>query len=311
MQNSSFSQQVPHLQLAWDSTSLGAFKECPRKYQLGIVLGKVPRRESVHLSFGQHYHSALEAYDHAKAAGADHAAAMIVAVRRAMDLTWNKALGRPWISDDPNKNRMTLIRSVVWYLDQFEDDPVQTVILANGKPAVELSFRMRTSYTTAGGEPFMLCGHLDRLGIFQGDTYILDRKTSKSQLTEGFFAKFSPDNQFTLYTLASKIVYGTPVRGLIVDGAQIAVTFTRFQRGFVARTEAQLEEWYRDLGIWLTYAEHCANQSYWPMNDKSCNNYGGCPYREICSKSPSIRDQWLSAEFHDRTWDPLQIRGDI
>ena len=30
--NSSFSTEIPNLQLAWDSTSLGLLKECPRKY---------------------------------------------------------------------------------------------------------------------------------------------------------------------------------------------------------------------------------------------------------------------------------------
>lgn len=310
--NSSFSTVNPNLQLAWDSTSLGAFKECPRKYELSIIRGMVPRHESVHLTFGLHYHAALELYDHARAEGKSHDEATIAATRHALTATWDAAKGRPWASDDANKNRLTLVRSVIWYLEQFATDPLQTIILANGKPAVELSFRMELEYQAKiTGEKFMLCGHLDRLAEFNGQTYIVDRKTSKNTIGSDFFDKFSPDNQFSCYSMATQVVYSLPTAGLIVDAAQVAVTFSRYQRGFVTRHQSQLDEWYRDLGYWLTVAQLCAQQAYWPQNDKSCGNYGGCPYRKICSKAPSVRDEWLNAEFVKRVWDPLLVRGDI
>lgn len=315
MENSSFSTVNPSLQIAWDSTSIGLLKECPRKYYLSMLAcqgkGYAPRSESVHLTFGLHYHSALEQYDHEIALGKSHEEGVEAAVRRALTDTWDPILQRPWLSDDSNKNRYTLVRSIIWYLEEFATDPVKTVVLANGKAAVELSFRFESDYTSYTGEKFILCGHLDRLGIFNNQPFILDRKTTKSTINQDFFAKFSPDNQFTLYSLAAKVVYALPVSGLIVDGAQIAVTFTRFQRGFVQRSPDQLEEWYRDLGFWLGIAQHAAKSNDWPMNDKSCGNYGGCPFREICGKSPSVREQWLKAGFHTRVWDPLQIRGDI
>jgi len=322
--NSSFSAQIPFLQIAWDSTSLGLFKECPRKYQLSILGTDVPaegetpviagwetRRHSVHLVFGLHTHKCREVYDHARAEGKSHQEGLILAVRKGLELTWIPELGRPWSSDDKNKNRFTLIRTLVWYLDQFENDPFQTVILANGKPAVELSFRLETTYTAPTGETYLLCGHLDRMATLNDITYILDIKTTKNTISEDFFEKFTPDNQFSTYMLAAKIVYSLPIQALIVDAAQVAVTFSRFQRGQVARTTAQLEEWYRDLGWYLKSAETFALARYWPMNDKSCNSYGGCPFRGICNKSHKDRDAWLKADYKRRQWDPLQIRGDI
>lgn len=309
--NNSFSPIVPLLQTAWDSTSLGLLKECPRKYYYRIVLGFVPRAESVHLVFGQHYHSALEHYDHAKANGADHDTATLKALRHALAVTWNAKLNRPWSSDDNNKNRATLIRTVLWYLEQFRVDPFQTIRLANGKPAVELSFRFATSYDDPTGSPYHLCGHMDRVAEFNDQLWIMDRKTSKSAVDGSFFDKFSPDNQFSLYTLAGKVVLDLPVRGIVVDGAQIAVTFSRFHRGMVERHASVVEEWYEDLGVWLRQAEHYAQAQHWPMNDKSCGNYGGCPYRSICSKAPSVRGQWLRADYAQQTWDPMIARGDI
>lgn len=311
-ENSSFSSVMPGLQLALDSTSLGLLKECPRKYQYSILEGWEPRGESVHLTFGRLYHAALERYDHAKFSGASHEESQRAALRYVMQETWNREGKRPsWTSDDPNKNRYTLTRTVMWYLEEFKDDPVQTVKLANGKPAVELSFRFETSYEAVTGEKFLLCGHLDRVGTLNDETYILDRKTSKSALGKYFFEKFSPDNQFTLYMLAGRLAYSLPVRAMIVDAAQVGATFSRFERGYISRTESQLEEWYEDFGFWVRTAQQYAEAQYWPMNEKSCGSYGGCPFRKICSRSPETRETWLKAEYNKRIWDPLVARGDV
>ena len=72
------------IQYAYDSTSLGMLKTCPRLYQYTMIDGWASKDESVHLTFGIHYHSALQNYDIAKAAGAGHDDAMRDAITRAM-----------------------------------------------------------------------------------------------------------------------------------------------------------------------------------------------------------------------------------
>lgn len=315
--NQAFSTQQSNFQLAWDSTSLGLIQECARKYYLSMLAagdqnGYAARQESVHLTFGILYHGALERYDHARANGDAHEAALHKAVRWTLEATWRRELGRPWASDDPNKNRYTLLRSVVWYLDQFgENDPVETVTLANGKPAVELSFRLDLGIVSSTGESIVLCGHLDRVGIFQETSWVLDRKTTKSTIGNDFFDKFKPDAQFAQYVFAAKVLWNMPVKGIIVDGAQIAVTFSRFQRGLISFTDDELAEWQRDTIHYIRMAEYYAKEQYWPMNRKSCGNYGGCPFRPICSKPPAARATWLHTSYTKRMWDPLQVRGDI
>lgn len=310
--NTSFSQSLPGLQLAWDSTSLGTFKECPYKYYLSHILGYQPRSISVHLTFGLHYHAALERYDHGRSAGLDHESALHSALQYAMEATWDRSMQRPWISDDPYKNRLTLIRSIIWYLDDYKDDTLHTIQLANGKPAVELSFQFETSYhSKETNQNYTLCGHLDKLAQLGDEIYISDKKTSKSTISSDFFDKFTPDNQMSLYDFAGAVVYNMPIKAIIIDAAQIAVTFTRFTRGFVHRTAALRQEWYEDLGQWLGLAEYYAIDNRWPRNEKSCGAYGGCPYRAICSKNPSSRSDWLKVGYSKRVWDPLVARGDI
>lgn len=320
--NSSFSEHQAGLQLYWDSTSLSALKVCPKYYHYTIVQGLVPRGTSAHLIFGLEFHSALEQYDRERATGLGHRDAMLAAVRNAIVRTWNGRLNRPWTSDEPTKTRETLIRSVVWYLDQFEEDHLRTVILATGQPAVELSFRFETGFTTqTTNEDFWLCGHLDRL-VTEGDSdieWIVDRKTTKSGLGEEYFQRYSPDCQMSLYTLAGNVIRKKPVKGIIIDACQVQVNGSRFQRGFVTRSPAQLEEWFNDTRQWLRLAESYAIAGHWPQNDKACNQYssynsdldtwrGGCPFKPVCGASPEVRPKLLAGLYDHRPWDPRQTR---
>lgn len=297
-------------QFAWDSTSLSALKECPRKYYYSILLSYRPRHESVHLTFGILIHRAIEFYHSRKAEGKSHEQALRLTILDAMSKSWDHEKDRPWLSDDANKNRWTFIRTVVWYLDHYQNDPAKVVHFPDGRPAVELSFRYDLGLDLEGIN-ILLCGHLDRVVEFGKQYYVSDVKTSKNTINQDFFLKFNPDNQMTNYTVGGKVAFGFPVHGVIVDGVQVATEWNRFLRGFTMRTESQLEEWLRDTKYYITMAFQYSKADYWPMNDKACHNYGGCPYRDICSKGVETREKWLASGFVQQVWDPLKIRGDI
>ena len=311
--NSSFSTILPRLQLAIDSTSLGAYKTCPRYYQYSILLGWEPKGKSVHLLFGLWMHEGREKYYLDRWNGISHEDALANTIHWALKATWDSKLSRPWISNHSTKNRLTLIRTLVWYLDKYgNDDPLETVEVAPGKPAVEVSFSFGTGRRSQDGEEFLLCGHVDRVVKLNAAQYISDLKTTGSILYQDWFDQFTPDNQFTLYITAAQVVFHAPISSLIVDGIQILANGSRFQRGLVERKESQIEEWWDEtINWWLSLMEQSARSNYYPQNDKACGNYGGCPYRPVCSKPPSLREATLQREYTRRVWDPLKVRGDI
>lgn len=325
------------IRYAWDSTCLEAFKRCPRLYWYQYIEGWRPQGDNVDLRFGQEYHSALEDYDHLRLEpdsdaeeALDHEEAIVEVIRQ---LLIRCADFNP---DHKYKNRHNLIRSVIWYLDKFKDDPAKTVILDSGKPAVELSFQFQldygplwgrdingepahtTMYMTNGRvlqsstQPYVLCGHLDRVVDFQGFNFVMDRKTTKSTPGDYYFDGFSPHNQMSLYTIAGQIVFDMPVKGVIIDALQVAIDFSRSTRGMTYRTPDFLDEWLTDLSFWLEQAENCATTNRWPMNDTSCSMYGGCKFRQVCSKSPSVREVYLKSSFiklpPEAIWNPLTPR---
>jgi len=315
MTRQSFSTVVPTVQLAVDSTSLGAYKKCPRYYQLSILEGWEPRDQSIHLAFGIALHQARERYERLRLNAATHDEALEAVFQQAASETWNRALGRPealW-SQPGNKTRRTLLQTIVWFLDaKAKDDPFETLVLADGRPAVELSFAFDSGFLAPTGERIVLCGHLDRIGKLNGAAYIIDIKTSKYDVSySGWFDQFTPGNQFSMYTLAGRVAFGVPVRDLVVDGVQVGVGFARFERGTVHRSDETLAEWLADVGEWLVDMGRSATAGYWRMNDTSCDKYGGCDFRRVCSASPSARAHRLASDFRKRAdggWDPLRVR---
>lgn len=308
-QRVSFSSQIPNLQLAWDSTSIGTLKECPRKYQLSILLGWLPRVQALPLTFGILYHEALELYDILVVRdGLTHAAAIEAVVRNLLTKTWDKKNDAPWKTGDKYRNRYTLLRAVVWYLESLgENNPFPPIILSNGSPAVELSFRWETEIPcTLEGGNYMLCGHLDKLARYAQQLWVVDRKTTQATVNTRYFTRFNPDNQMSTYSFASKFIFDTPVAGVVIDAVQTAVNFSEYTFGFAMRAPGHLAEWYEGLRWWLRQNERYVEDNYWPMNDKACFL---CEFKSICGRTPSVRDNFLRTHFiQTKGWDPLEPR---
>lgn len=326
-------------QFAWDSTSIKLAEACQYKYYLKMIAGWQPVRKSPHLIFGGHYATALEHYHKAIAEGVPRERAIRDVVHEALIDTWEydecqtcngtggdlgpepfdqstaavcpdcsglgtiPGSGHPWESTDNLKTRGNLIRTIIWYLDHFEDDSCSTIILANGAPAVEHSFKLPVD------NDILLAGHLDRLVEYAHDPYVQDQKTTKSPISNYYFDQYNPDTQMSLYTFAGKAIFGIPVRGVMIDAAQIAVGFSRFVRGFTFRADDQLNEWYDDTMALIERTRANTIANHFPRNPSSCNNYGGCEFRHVCAKSPSVRNQFLRADFtQGEIWNPLRSR---
>jgi len=290
------------IQFAYDATSLNVADQCLRKYQLEVREGWQPKEINPHLFFGKLYATAEEHFHKHRADSMSHNDALREVVREALIESWID--GAPWISTHNAKTRENLIRTIIWYADHFEDDPTEVVKLSNGKPAVELSFSFEIDYG------LILCGHLDRLCTYAGRIHIMDQKTTGHTITPRYFEQFQNDMQMGLYAFAGKAVYNLPIAGVIIDAAQIAVGFTRFERGFIFKSDQVLDEWYTDALLLIEQIREATRENYFPMRRASCQNYGGCPFLPVCSRPPEVRAQFLKADFKQREklWDPLERR---
>lgn len=305
--NKSFQDGV---QFAWDATSLTSAMTCPRKYYYDLILGIQPKILSVHLLFGQHYATALERFYKLRAEGSSIEDALDEIVRRCLEETWDEVTGQPVAFSDAAKTRYSLIRSIVWYVEEFGDESdmsIKTVHFSDGRPAVEVSFTLEVT------PDVVFCGHLDRI-VEDEFRYVMDQKTTKYTMSPQFFDQFKLNNQMSLYTFAGSAILDSPVKGVIIDGAQIAVNFTRFSRGITLRTKAELEEWQRSALHVINMTQHFSSMAQisdvdaFPMNYTACDKYGGCPFKQICSSSPKIRENVIKTFYEPKVWDPLERR---
>src|SRR5207253_8848466 len=106
------------IQFAYDSTSLGYLKTCPRLYQYIMLEGYSTRDESIHLRFGIEYHQALQDYAITRAKGIKHEDAIHDTIRALHSRVFN------WMPDRSAragryKNRETIVGLVVDHLDHF------------------------------------------------------------------------------------------------------------------------------------------------------------------------------------------------
>lgn len=312
-----------NIQYAWDSVSLTAAMACWRRYYYTIVLGlqrKGPA-SAIALDFGIAFHKGMEHYQHAAAEGADHTSAVEYTVRELLsnqhfaqlpthdevqDLAGNLDEDDDGITlrNSKVRTRYHLMRSVVWYLDNYQPDPLKTYILSNGKPATELSFRMELPLDIAG-HPVLLSGHLDRVAYLNDRLYVVDYKTTKA-LSRQFFADFSLSHQITGYTLAGRSVMHEPVQGAIIDGIAILVGGVKFQRQPVDRSEGQIEEYIETVGRVVSDAERNNDLGSWPMNTAACYF---CHFKELCAHPPEHRSRYIDMLYDSKpAWNPLESR---
>lgn len=302
------------VQFAFDSTSIELAQTCPRKYYYSMIRCIQPAEQSVHLLFGGIYASALELFYKERFQGASIEDALRSTITYAMRASWNHERGHALTFDDPKKTRISLIRTLIWYIEEFgheDEDGLMTYQLANGQPAVELSFAFEIT------DDIMLTGHLDRVVRLGDDLYIMDQKTTGGTVGTYYFRHFDLNTQMSQYTFAGQAVLHAPVRGVIIDAAQIATNWSRFERGITTRTKAQLDEWLESTMETIYRTRHYTRdylsresepERAFPMNLSACRNYGGCPFAELCASSPQVRENYIKSDYTEKLWDPLEAR---
>lgn len=270
------------VQFKWNSSSLQLADACPRKYQYQMLQKWKFPGESVHLKFGGLFADALDLFYKSR-----ETLPREEAVQAAVDFAIDASYG--WESEDNLKNRPNLIRTLVWYFEEYKDDIPVTRI--NDAPAVELKFELDAD------NGVVFAGTIDRLVDYSDTIFVMDQKTTGGTISPYYFQRYDPDIQMSMYTFAGKASYTEEVKGVLIDAVQVAVGFSRFARQPVYRTASQLSEWYDEMMELIELTQHYTRENHFPKRTASCFNYGGCPFREVCSRSPEVRKNFLAAKF--------------
>lgn len=325
------------IQYAWDSVSLTTALECMKRYQLRILQNWVSKQpdSAIALAFGILVHSGVEEYHRARFSGkdwneaVDHALCeVMVKKNRPEDKAplWDSIPTDETIeqmkseaADDPEnadeielrnskvRTRYHLVRALVWYFEQYRYDPMPVHRLADGRPAVEHSFRVGTGRSLSSGHELLVAGHLDKVVKMNGQLFVTDVKTTKS-LTRSWFQGFDLSHQMTGYTFGGSIALHEKIGGVWIDGIALQVGGVKFGRAPTYRTPSQMGEYLDLLEHIGEQAERAFEYDYYPMNTAACMF---CEFKPVCRQPPEARRQHLMMLFRQEPgpgWNPLRSR---
>ena len=280
-------------QVVWDASSLEAYMTCPRKYKWSVVDGyRVIAGEAVpSRAWGHIYHSASEKRHYSLFYNNNPELALELAIKEAA--SQSKSLEN---STDTKLTFQTLLRALVWYADQWKDDPLKTAVLPDGTPALEVRFEV----PIFGQKRFS--GRIDRIAYLENPDvlYLVDTKTTKEDLSSRYFGGFRYNNQIMAYLYVTRMILGMPVAGFIIDACQTLVGSTAFRRATFDVANDHLEEWFEAARWIINQADQMATEygdEDWLPNYQGCKQFGRCQFLEISSTQPSQRELLLREKF--------------
>ena len=261
----------------FDNSTIGVYKECPRKYYWRHVKGLVPAggHGSAPLAFGSSIHLALDTWYGDK----DDAKAL-----KVFDKDWDVTL------DDGKRTTGTGHRLLKMYFNRYRDAPIELI-------ASEMEFVLPFG-------DYEYWGRIDKVLSWDCMTWVMDHKTT-SGMNDLFFAGANPNFQFEGYVWAAQQL-GYKCNGFVLDGMLVAKTKADVARDRFYVTEKQLARWANHTTTWM---DRASGDKQFPMNDQNCTSYfTKCPYMKLCRETEKrVLDSMLENEYVYEPWEPKEV----
>jgi len=284
---------------------------CPRKAQYAVVEKRTPDAERAALTFGGHLHLALKlryltCFD--KAATEEVEARQMVLLERLWE-------ARPTVMGD-HRTLGLAQRAISKYNKAYKDEPFSLLTDPSGRRIVEEPFAMPLGVIHPKGFKLKIVwtGVIDLPVSYGSEVFTFDHKSS-SIGGDYFFNDFMLSDQMMGYCWVLKNRFNTKVSGAEINALFIkkpgkterAKDPISFARQKIYYDDEQIEEWRTNTLKVLTRFFEDYEDQYFPMHRTQCiRKYGACPYFNVCTMAPNVRDTYLqTTDFKDDTWDPL------
>jgi len=289
MQSIEFAKFEGDRQIVWDATSLKRAGQCQMMYRLGTLEGWRGRGEPVRPLWGRAIHKGFEILDYNKFIGTPKDQALDEAITHTLT-EFGPALKN---STENAFTIRTLVRALVFKADEsYDKDHLRVPAMPDGSPALEVRFEV----------PFgdwRLSGRIDRMAEHDDRLYVVDTKSTSSQLDGRYFRWYHLDDQVYAYLWVARHVLGLPVIGLMIDGVQTLVENTRFGFHLVQVPDENLLVWKDSMLRRIFRIEMARTTNAWDQNFTSCRL---CSYPIVCEERPSQQREVLNKYFDLRPY---------
>ena len=285
-----------------DSTTMAAFKSCPRKAQLESFQHWKLKDQSVHLHAGAAYASGIEAARRAFYIDKiDVDTAVAIGVGKLLE-----SYGDTFIVPEgsaKSADRMAGALEFYFHAYPMETDRAVPMTLPDGSRGIEFNFLEPLDILhPVTGNPLLYSGRMDMMCDFDGMKLGEDDKTT-SQLGASWPQQWHLRSQFTGYVWGAQRA-GIKLDGFLVRGVSILKTKYDTMEAITYRPQWMIDRWYEQLLRDIKRMIQSWESGYFDFNlDHACAEYGGCPFRSVCQ----MRDPTaiLNQQFERRRWDPV------
>ena len=286
-----------------DSTMRSDFVSCEKKFEYARVFGLSPKGGSVHLIAGGAFAKGCEvARRKFYAEGLSEMDAIVEGVLAA----WQEYNDFEAPDKYQTKSADRVAYALVEYFTEypFTTDTLQPYFGANGEPAIEFAFSFPLEVLhPVTGNPLLYGGRFDLVGEYMSSLWVVDEKTT-TRLGPQWLKQFALRGQLLGYTYAAK-QFGLPVNGFIIRGLSFLKDYYGHAEVIEQVPDYRLEQWREQLEYDAQRMVDAWNRGRfsWAFGD-ACNNYGGCPFRNLCDKQ-NWQDWWQ--QYYDIDyWNPLE-----
>ena len=299
-----FSEDYPEMRLIWDATTLDQFMRDPLIYYWKYVLGYRERTNSIALAWGTAWDKAAARYHYNRSRITNQDEALAKTIDEAIKYSWEAGLDEiaEGTKDHNKRNTKTLIRSLVWF-DKWIGKYDRYAPLVN-----QSTTRVKLLDIKAPcGSPYQLVANFDQVvASFDGSRRVVERKSTTKTINTYFWYDYDPSVQTNTYDLMANEQFGTS--GVIMEGLQTAVTFSRFEHHHVNRTPGQRAHWLKCIEHQIRLAEDYAIAGDWTSGmNPACQRWDN-KHRELQRVSPASWPELLEYEFErGPIWNPLEI----
>jgi hypothetical protein len=301
----------------FSNNSVDTYHRCPRKFQYSALERLVPAHMNWAAQFGVAVHEALAAWYRTQNDDQEQLLKKILIAMRDLKPTDEVSVIKPDMSafqlrtelslligqaalpapDDANagdhRNDRLLEQIIRNYTHLYRHEPFRVI-------HVEKNFILTMSYNV------LYQGILDLIVLWAmtGKVVTMDHKTTSSIYKFG--DKFTPGHQMTGYILGCKTFMDDVADEACINGIMTARRkegirpddFQRFPN--VHRADEELAEFMNNTVATVERMHGDLDRGYFPMHTASCNDFGGCPYKNVCSAPPQNRDSILRNSFVKR-----------
>lgn len=294
----------------FDNSVIETFQRCPRKALMQYFLRRAPAGVNYAIGFGLAYHAYREHIERllreqglAEITDPIHEEAYRIALEESGFEEPPLGHRKDWMTKERLRQTCDLARQRISH--ELREGAVK---VQRYEDSFELPLPPDLNYLISGER---YGGRMDQGISWRNRIWVRDFKTT-SRMGKTYHKRFDPNNQFSGYIWGMGELSGREIEGAIVEVVYNTKTQgPEIHQFLVTRTPGQLNQWLHTTGRSIKWIRECIEDTptlgylAWPQFTLACDDYGGCFYRDCCSKGGHSGEieAWLLDRTVESEWD--------